>query len=405
MLTLLAGLTAGCGKKGAPLAPLYLVPASVTEVSARRAEDAIRLRFVLPAKNQNGPGIDLNRVEIYAITLGPGAATPPNRDLLTKPRLVGEITVKPPPVDGAEPAPEDKRPAPGDVVTFAEPISARMLEPAPLPKAVPAPRPRGTDPTRRPDGPAVTTPPTESGTPPPTPLANAPTIPAAAAEPVRIYVIRGVASNGRPGAASARVAVPLGTPPEAPGGLAAHHTETALVVEWLPSVATIGGTTVEYNIYRADALGEPLNPKPLTTPSYEQTGAPLGGELCFRVRSVNATGSVSVESTLSDPACVTPRDIFPPATPRGLAPVATPGAVNLIWDANAEADLAGYLVLRAEAPDETLQALTPAPIRDTFYRDTSIKPGVRYVYAIVAVDSATPPNRSAPSERADVLAR
>jgi hypothetical protein len=108
---------------------------------------------------------------------------------------------------------------------------------------------------------------------------------------------------------------------------------------------------------------------------------------------------------MSEPACVTPKDEFPPAAPKGLAVVSTPGAVQLIWDANTESDLAGYLVLRAEPPDETLHPLTPAPIRDTVFQDSTVTPGVRYVYVIVAVDSAKPPNRSAPSERADALAR
>ena len=42
--------------------------------------------------------------------------------------------------------------------------------------------------------------------------------------------------------------------------------------------------------------------------------------------------------------------------------------MNLSWDANTEADLAGYLVLRGEAPGDTLQPLTPAPITGTSLR-------------------------------------
>ena len=71
--------------------------------------------------------------------------------------------------------------------------------------------------------------------------------------------------------------------------------------------------------------------------------------------------------------------------------------MNLIWDANTESDLGGYLILRGEAPGDTLQPLTPQPIHDTSFRDTTVRPGVRYVYAIVAVDRATPPNRSQPA--------
>ena len=75
---------AGCGKKGPPLAPLRLVPAAAAELSARRSGDDVELRFLLPTANANGPGpIDLAKIEVYAITIGPGAVTPPNRDLLT----------------------------------------------------------------------------------------------------------------------------------------------------------------------------------------------------------------------------------------------------------------------------------------------------------------------------------
>ena len=72
-------------------------------------------------------------------------------------------------------------------------------------------------------------------------------------------------------------------------------------------------------------------------------------------------------------------------------------SINLSWDANTEPDLAGYVVLRGEAPGDTLQPLTPAPITATSYEDKTVQPGVRYVYAIVAIDKATPPISAPPS--------
>jgi len=214
-----------------------------------------------------------------------------------------------------------------------------------------------------------------------------------------------VARNGRSGPPSVRLAVPLGTVPEAPRGLKAQNTEKAIVVEWLPAVVAVPGASRTYNVYKADAPAEPLNPKPLDTPAFQQAGATLGTEACFRVRAVEGNGAVIIESPLSEPACITPTDVFPPAAPKGLATVATPGAVQLIWDANTDSDLVGYIVLRAEPPDETLRPLTPTPIRDTVFKDATATPGVRYLYAIVAIDSATPPNRSAPSERVEAIAR
>ena len=70
-----------------------------------------------------------------------------------------------------------------------------------------------------------------------------------------------------------------------------------------------------------------------------------------------------------------------------------------------EADLGGYLVLRGEAPGDTLSPLTPAPIPDTSFNDTTVRRGGTYVYEVVAVDKETPPNRSAASNRVEETIR
>ena len=79
--------------------------------------------------------------------------------------------------------------------------------------------------------------------------------------------------------------------------------------------------------------------------------------------------------------------------------------VSLIWEANAETDLGGYLVLRGEAPGDKLSPLTPAPITDTSFLDTTVRRGRTYVYEVVAVDQSTPPNQSAPSNRVEETIR
>jgi hypothetical protein len=61
--------------------------------------------------------------------------------------------------------------------------------------------------------------------------------------------------------------------------------------------------------------------------------------------------------------------------------------------------------LRGEAPGDRLQPLTPTPIRETTYNDATVEAGVRYVYAIVALDRAVPPNVSAQSSRVEETAR
>ena len=78
-------------------------------------------------------------------------------------------------------------------------------------------------------------------------------------------------------------------------------------------------------------------------------------ERCFIVRPVDQVFGATVIGPASPRTCVTPPDTFPPAAPRSLAAIAGSGVINLIWDANTESDLAGYLVLRGDAPGDTLQ--------------------------------------------------
>jgi hypothetical protein len=139
----------------------------------------------------------------------------------------------------------------------------------------------------------------------------------------------------------------------------------------------------------------PLNAAPVKETRFADARLAFGVERCYVVRALAGVAGAFVESDSSTPACVTPRDTFAPAAPTGLTVVGGERVISLIWDANTEPDLGGYLVLRGEAPGEKLTPLTLDPIRDTTFRDESVKPGVRYVYAVVAVDTATPPNVSA----------
>ena len=82
--------------------------------------------------------------------------------------------------------------------------------------------------------------------------------------------------------------------------------------------------------------------------------------------------------------------------------MASEGSINLIWDSNTEADLDGYVVLRAVSPGGDLAPITPMPIRETAFQDP-VQAGVRYVYAIKAVDRAG--NSSEPSDPIEETAR
>jgi hypothetical protein len=218
--------------------------------------------------------------------------------------------------------------------------------------------------------------------------------------PVRVYAVRGVTARGRPGPPAARVELPIVPPPPAPAAPVATVSETAVGLAWTAPDTT---PAPSFNVYAGDAP-TPLNSAPIAATQYERAGVTFGVEECFQVRSVLRVGAADVESD-PVPVCVTPRDTFPPAAPKALSVVAGDGSMRLSWDANQERDLAGYLVLRGEAPGETLQPLASAPTAGTSFEDKTVKPGVRYAYAVVALDKATPPNQSAPSPRVEETAR
>ena len=113
---------------------------------------------------------------------------------------------------------------------------------------------------------------------------------------------------------------------------------------------------------------------PVVTTSWRDAKLEFGTVRCYVVRTVVTLGT-AVESEPSPVACLSPTDTFPPKAPTSLAAVASEGAISLIWDANTEADLAGYIVLRGPASGATMSPLMTAPIKETTFRDTTVQAG------------------------------
>ncbi|HEY2431185.1 MAG TPA: hypothetical protein VGI12_00830 [Vicinamibacterales bacterium] len=407
-------LGAGCGKKGAPRAPLNLAPEAPRSVTSRRLGDTVYLQMIVPDKAMNGRGeFSVDHVDVYAVTVAPGTPTPPTRNFIKPAHVIASIPIQPPAdPDAPEPETPDPRPRPGETVTFAETVTEAQLTPTPIePVAADKAAAKETagrgakNGRKKQNEPAAAAP----AAPPPGPV-GPPVL-------TRFYMLMGVPKKGRGMVPSARVEVPLLQPPGAPSPGISSADETSVTVTWQPPPSSTDEVPgVLYNVYaaRADATAPqpaagqrvapvPLNPAPLSDTAFTRAGAEPGKEQCFVVRSLAPVGTAVIESDPSRPICITPKDTFPPAAPKGLAAVASTGSINLIWDANGESDLAGYVVLRGEAPGATLQPLTAEPIKETRYTDRSASAGVRYAYQVIAVDRAG--NRSAPSNRVEEAAR
>jgi hypothetical protein len=331
-----------CGKKGPPLPPLIQLPNAPGEFTAVRRDAGVELRFKVPASNTDGTSpADLGRVDVYAWSV-PGTVAAD--DVVRRGSRIGSVTVNEPP-DPDEPEPEEREPPPG---TVNQDAIATIRETLP------------TD--------------------------------AVGDAEYRAYVAVGVSRRGRRGALSARIAMPLVEPPAPPGQPQVTYDEQTITVRWEAVSAVRDAQPPAYAVYRAD--GSALTPEPVREPLAVDKAIEWEQERCYEVRSVVLVEGARVESAASPGRCVTLHDTFAPAVPEGLVGVGSVGAISLIWTANREADLRGYLVLRAIEPVTELVPVTPEPIPDTNFRDT-VPSGARVTYAVQAVDRAG--NRSAPS--------
>ncbi len=394
-LGFVAVIAAGCGSKGPPLAPLRPVPEAPTGLTVRRVGDRVTLNLKVPSASAD-PDTDvvIAAVEIYARTLPLGSESPTVVQLLRKENLVGTIEVRPDPVT-PEPeapvlttpaAPPDGRPARGEDAVWHETIPTTV----PLPLALN--RQQQTIVARRrpvwiplrPTGLAV-------------PVSRE-SMPGDRGLPTRYYIAVGVSDRGRPGPASAVAAVPFGPAPEAPVLNVPTYSETELTVTWTTAIPGAPVTIVEATRAGVEQP-TPVQAQPLTRGAWA-TSFEFGKERCFVARGVIRLGATSTESETAGPICVTPVDTFPPAAPAGLVAVSDPDGVTLLWDPMPAADLAGYLVLRAEGASETVRELTPKPIASAQFVDHTVRAGLRYVYYVLAVDaSGNRSPRSIPANR------
>jgi hypothetical protein len=252
---------------------------------------------------------------------------------------------------------------------------------------------------------------------------NRPLLSPAFSTPSRLYAGVPISTKGKRGPMSGRALIAMVDPPPTVAPPTVAYDEKSITVSWTPlpgsapppeATAGILPSTpigppvprISYNVYEVSA-GTPPELTRLTKGSLIQTTFSdprivWGERRCYAVRALKTIGNVELEGTESEARCETLTDTFPPKAPTGLQAVPSEGAINLIWDANTEKDIKGYIVLRGIAPTESLEPVTREPIQETSFKD-NVKPGVRFIFAVQAVDAAG--NVSPASARVEETAR
>ncbi len=189
------------------------------------------------------------------------------------------------------------------------------------------------------------------------------------------------------------------TAPTVPAGVTATAAGTnQVVVTWTAS--TDAGTGVAgYRVYRNGDVA-PLTT--VATASYTDNSVVANTAYTYTVRAFDGAtppneSALSAAASVTTPATAGP-DTTPPSVPANVTAVGQSATQVLVsWSASTDANgIGGYRVFRNGG------ATPVATVQTTNYTDTGLTPATQYSYTVVAFDTATPANVSAPSAAVNV---
>lgn len=352
-----AFLAAGCGAPGEPTPPSPPIPNAVTDLNGHQVGDTVLLSFTLPMKSTLGQRLNqVPTLEVWRGAVHPDGTPDPRSFHLvdTVPSAILQTYVQ-----------EGK-------VSFPDPLQPDELR--------------------------------------------------ASTGQTALYRVRTRVSERKTSADSNQISVDLYPVPRRIDSLEAQTTEKYIQLKWTPPSSTSAGAElppiVEFHVYRgeldptsATAAEKDLHAGAWRLPpsqiavtasfKYQDSAFDFGKTYAYFVRSVIREGGSLLESSDSQPAILTPKDIYPPGAPQDVVGAALPGTssgsyvVDLSWTINLETDVGGYRVYRSESEDARGQLLTPDLLPTPSFRNTTVASGRRYWYTVTAVDRSG--NESVPS--------
>ena len=216
------------------------------------------------------------------------------------------------------------------------------------------------------------------------------------------YGVETLSRRGRSAGLSNQVRIPVAPTLSPSPDLKAEVGGQGVTLTWTPiqAPAAVPGITHAYRIYRrdaaskADAVAGEVPVEGTTEGRFVDGGFQWGVRYLYRITVVTKVtsqqlGSAQVEGVDSPSVEVKPVDVYPPAVPTGLQAVYSGAGqrpfIDLTWNANTDADLAGYNVYRHEENTQPVK-VNSALLKSPAYRDATVAAGKHYFYSVTAID-------------------
>lgn len=222
--------------------------------------------------------------------------------------------------------------------------------------------------------------------------------PAAAWTDQEVFIrARALNNKGRAGDWSDFARLRVVQPLQTPEALTAEAVPEGVGLSWRLPAQPSG---LVFRILRR--AGDETTPSALATTSgstWIDSSTVYGTRYEYSVVAILNGAGIDAESEISAAVDVLPEDRFPPSVPSDLEALAGPESVELTWERNSEADLAGYRVYRSagDQPLSKIADLTAIP----GFSDRAVERGRRYRYAVSSVDRTG--NESAPSPPIEIM--
>lgn len=191
---------------------------------------------------------------------------------------------------------------------------------------------------------------------------------------------RAIGPNRKDGGWSNFVNLDVVPAPEKPANVQLQSTAAGVRLTWQ------GGPGRYRVLRRTGAAKDFVLAETVDEPQWLDQLAETGNQYAYLVQRIVPSGDKIAESELSDVVTIKPLDTFLPAKPAGLRAVAATQSIELTWERNTDADLAGYRVYRAVG-DGAFEKVGDTSVLPA-YADRKVEAGKSYRYQVAAVDTS-----------------